>query len=82
MLARLAELARSLKPGHFRLFLALAELTENDPHHSVTVAARDLCKLALIALSVFPEALKALVAPTATRPANSSPSQPRPTRSP
>jgi hypothetical protein len=43
-----------------RLRLALADLTEDDEHHSVTIAARELCKLADIALSVFTQAIKAL----------------------
>jgi hypothetical protein len=49
-----------MKHGQFRLFLTLATLTEHDANHTVTIALRDLCKLALIATSVFPEALKAL----------------------
>jgi DNA-binding MarR family transcriptional regulator len=60
MLKRLSHRARRLKYGQFRLFLALAELTEDHEHHSVTIALRELCKLANIAPSVFPEALKAL----------------------
>jgi len=60
MLKRLGHWARKLKYGQFRLFLTLAELTEDDPHHSVTIALRELCKLANIAPSIFPEALKAL----------------------
>jgi len=60
MLKRLGYWARQLKYGQFRLLLALAELTEDDEHHSVKIALRELCKLANIAASVFPDALKAL----------------------
>jgi hypothetical protein len=60
MLKRLSHWSRQLKPGHFRLFLTLAELAEDDEQHTVKIAARELCKLADIALSVFPEAVKAL----------------------
>jgi hypothetical protein len=61
LVKRLAQLARSLKYGQFRLFMALAELTADKPHHSITLALRDLCELADISTSVFPEALKALI---------------------
>jgi len=60
MLKRLSHWSRQLKPGYFKLFLTLAELTEDDEHHSVTIAARELCNLADIALSTFPQALAAL----------------------
>jgi hypothetical protein len=45
---------------HLSLFLTVAELAEDNEHHAVTIAARELCKLADIALSVFPEATFAL----------------------
>jgi DNA-binding MarR family transcriptional regulator len=60
MLKRLSHWARQLKYGQFRLFLALAELAEDDEHHSVTIALRELCELAQISTSVFPQALKKL----------------------
>jgi hypothetical protein len=59
MLKRLSHWARHLKYGQFRLLLTLAELTEDDEHHSVTIAARELCKLAQIALSIFDQKLGA-----------------------
>jgi len=40
--------------------MALAELTENEPGHSVTIAVRNLCAKALIAEGSFPAALKTL----------------------
>ncbi len=46
MLKRLSHWSRQLKPGHFRLFLTLAELTEDNEHHAVTTAARELYELA------------------------------------
>ncbi len=60
MLKRLSHWSRQLKPGHFRLFLTLAELAEDDEHQSVTIAARELCELADISTSVLGEGLKAL----------------------
>lgn len=59
-LQALARIAPTLKEGQLKLAIALAALTENNKHHTITIGTRDLCKAANLSESAVPAALRAL----------------------
>jgi hypothetical protein len=60
LLQIIRRVALVLKCGQLRLWLALLELTERTPNHSVKIALRPLAKMAAISEGAFPEAVKRL----------------------
>lgn len=54
------QLAVKLSGTHFRVWLALAELTERKPSHSISISERILSVMAGVSKSCLPVALRAL----------------------